>query len=69
MLATLAGGSLAGECASLPHMRDKVVRIVSGDTALQNEIITTQPRILSFFTDEVVREQWRAVLTRLYLYP
>ena len=69
MLATLAGASLAGECASLPHMRDKAVRIVSGDRALQNEIITTQPRILSFFSDEVVREQWRAVLTRLHLYP
>jgi glycosyltransferase involved in cell wall biosynthesis len=69
MLATLAGASLAGECASLDHMREKAARIVSGDRTLQNEIIATQPRILSFFSDEIIREQWRALLTHLHLYP
>jgi hypothetical protein len=66
MLSTLAGASLAGECASLQHMREKAERLVSGDTALQQAVIAAQPRILSWFTDEVVREQWRAALTRLH---
>ena len=67
MLSTLAGASLAGECASLQDMREKAERLVSGDTPLQEAVIAGQPRILSWFTDEVIREQWRVALTRLQL--
>jgi hypothetical protein len=62
MLATLAGMELPGECRSLEEMREKASRLVRGDKNLQEGIIATQARILTPFTDEVVKAQWKAAL-------
>lgn len=67
MLATLAGAELPGECRSLEEMREKSARLVRGDMALQQAIITTQTRILTSFTDEVIKAQWKAALASLNL--
>ncbi len=67
MLARLAGTELPGECRSLDEMREKSLRLITGDKDLQEEIIAQQSCILPPFGEHAVKEQWKAALATFNL--
>ena len=48
-------------------MREKSARLVRGDRDLQEAIIDTQPCILTPFTEDVVKAQWKVALASFNL--
>jgi hypothetical protein len=64
LLERFDSGSQAGACASFTEAREKVARILAGDTGLVGRIRESQRTVLACWRPEVAREGWKAWFSR-----
>lgn len=60
MLDCLGGRELPGRCQTLAEARDKIERILSGDTCLVGKIRSSQAILLEAMDPELCQKAWRA---------